>query len=476
MLAFLVYFVPLQLMNIRAIVYKAVPSSMSDRHTTSLPHPIHDIPPELLSEILIQCTPLRYTSVSERCSIIALSCVCKRWRTVALSTHLLWTSILFRCQWQEDIPRELDCARAWLSRSGNCTLAIHISLPGGESENMDTRACFKAALELLTLHCMHWREIKFFIPHWDTHEFPQVNGKIPLLESADLGIVRSHTLINGFAIAPRLRRLRLVILPSYQPALVTFPWNQLVHLDVRADNTSVLHMLALASNIAFLKVTLSGEVSLGAESKTITNSSTSKLHLFCRLPAGEIGRELAINYFLDHLVLPALCKFRLSESKPGRSVISFISRSACSLSSLQIEMCPTPDFVELMKLLHTLQELSVAFKSVGEWDAMVECFTFQRDCHLAPNLRSLILHAPRWFEKNLSLSRFANMVESRWTPGGAVLDARLIRSPLKHVQVYCCQIKSIVRSNIALIRLRGFLEEGLGITLLTNDEPPRHLF
>lgn len=38
----------------------------------------------------------------------------------------LWTFILFRCRKEEQVTRELECARVWLSRSSECPLAFII--------------------------------------------------------------------------------------------------------------------------------------------------------------------------------------------------------------------------------------------------------------------------------------------------------------------------------------------------------------
>ncbi|KZP25840.1 hypothetical protein FIBSPDRAFT_1041203 [Athelia psychrophila] len=409
---------------------------MSERQTTPPPPPGHRIPSELLSEILSQTTPtLRYGRISERCSIIALSHVCRHWRSVALATPSLWTYILFRCG-QNGIPRELACNRAWLLRSGQESLAIYI-------DTSYSRAASKSAIELLLPHSLRWREIKAHTFDVDARIFSQIRGRIPMLESAELDIAGSKTYINS-------------TMPSALEAHLT----QDLH-----------HILLSASNLSFLAVTLRRTLARVVE--TITNSTISTLHLFTS--AFNTDREDTTEYFLDHLALPALRNLRAA-SNPGRSVISFVSRSVCRLASLHIRMFATPEFVELMELLPGLRELSVEFKDVRLWDAMVECFTFTHDRHLTPNLRSLTMRWPLSTDK-VSLQNFADMVESRWRPLGAALpvDASSIRSPLRHVKVDRCKPKAIVDASSTCPRLRKFLEEGLDVMLLSNDLSPREL-
>lgn len=136
-------------------------------------------------------------------------------------------------------------------------------------------------------------------------------------------------------------------------------------------------------------------------------------------------------------------------------------------------MPETSHFIELMQLLPNLPELSVTFEGVRDWDAMVSSLTeeFEDDLHLVPNLRSLTMRWPGPFstKKGISLHRFVNMVESRWTPSGAALDAALMRSPLSHVKVNDCISTEIYESSSPIARLRRILEEGLDVKFLTAE-------
>lgn len=166
-----------------------------------IPHhvPIFRIPPELLAEILLLCVPLRCRRVSERSSILFPSQVCHLWRSTALSTPALWTFILFLCRREEDIGREEEYARVWLSRSGQCPLFIEVDVGKG-------RAHAKAALQILIPHCTRWKAIDTK-SHWlDPQMWSQVAGKLPLLQSVNLYYEAPH---DAFAIAPCLQRIQL---------------------------------------------------------------------------------------------------------------------------------------------------------------------------------------------------------------------------------------------------------------------------
>lgn len=324
---------------------------------------------------------------------------------------------------------------------------------------------------------MRWREIEITYNKVDSHIFSQIKGNIPLLKSADVGTVKSHTEIDIFAIAPHLQRLKLRNFSPLRLDLGTFPWSQLAHLDIGTDLAPAFHdMLVSASGLSFLKVDLYDISS--SEFETITNATISTLHLSNHFKRVNNSKD-PIKNFLNRLMLPALRNLRIKGNvAPSLEmhVISFISRSACNLSFLNIRMFAMPDFVELMQLMPTLQELSVTLQDIPEWDGLVECLTLPHGLHLVPNLRSLAIRWPSGTRHIfIPLDNFADMVDSRWTPKGTGIYTTFICAPLSHVQVYRCDSERLFGSSPALVRLRRFSEEGLNVTLLTKGNPPRDL-
>lgn len=343
----------------------------------------------------------------------------------------------------------MECARAWLLRSGARSLSIVISLVPIEA--------FRLIFKLLLPESTRWREIVFPALS-DFNVLSQATGDLPLLESVELGSIESSSSLVPFAIAPHLWRLTLTVYPSLQPPVSSFPWGQLTYLDITTHLTPAFHdILYLATRLSFLQVRLRNNLPSTEQFKPITNSSTSTMHLFNTLTY-TTNDSTAI--FLDQLALFALRHLRVSA--PWTSVIPFISRSACSLSSLHIPMFPEATFTELMELLPTLQDLTIVLRAVSDWDTAMGVLTLTgltgSVSQRVPNLYSINL---RFFIMNyqpLNMDSFASMIASRW----GIMDG-ISRSPLKHVNVIVNGSVPIPLS--AFTRLQNFAEEGLDVVI-----------
>lgn len=427
---------------------------------TSPRHPIHRIPPELLSNILYQHTPSSYSAPNERYDILAPSHVCQHWRSIALSTPALWTFILFACPEDEDRIRESNCAQAWLLRSGQCALACHVEAR--------TRKSAKAALQILIPHCMRWREFAtdLLVPI-KSRKLSQLKGKLPILESADL----CYDDANAFMIAPRLRRLALYTLNDpnhpllHNLANIQAPWIQLIHLEIETFDTPVLaRILASASNLLSCHL-LSCSVPVqnrhghfsNVEPKIVKHSSLEKFGVSSDFDDASVN-------FMDCLVLPALRK--LIVFKPWRAAVSLVARSECTLVSLQIHTFTTFECSELLKIAPSLEELLVRCYRLDDWGAIVESLIIHGDTQLVSKLRSLDMHLLIGPIESIDMTRFADMIESRWVPGNLPLDFSRVSSTLNHVQVIFSF--GIVILDPSRARLRKFVQNGLGLALLVG--------
>ncbi|KZP18949.1 hypothetical protein FIBSPDRAFT_1045881 [Athelia psychrophila] len=423
-----------------------------------LPHPIHRLPPELLSEIIYQSTPPRYGGIRERRKILALSHVCRHWRSVALSTPSLWTFIYLQCM-ESTFDRELDCARAWLSRSRQLPISVIL-------EMMDVVApSVEAAFRVLTPHCARWREFSLPVRFLGLHILSSVRGNLPLLESAEFSVSISHELSDAFVIAPRLRRLRLHLRDPLRSLVLVknVPWMQLTHVELDTYITPAVHdIIASASNVVCLRVYLRDHVR-GAEPQTITHPNISTLDV------GGHDDDNAASCLMDHLVLPALRRLVLSQ--PWKCAIFLVARSACTLSSLKIPMFNGCDFVALLKLSPALQDLAITLVSADEWAVVVDALTFQGGMQLVPKLRSLDIRCVLKSNAGTStdMTPFADMVASRWKPEDVApeLDP-LVRSTLNHVKVVIWVWKNLHFPVTARTRLRQFVAEGLPLSLLAG--------
>lgn len=420
-------------------------------------HPIHGIPSELLAEIICLSTPLRYEGVQERRSILAPSHVCGLWRSVSLSTPALWTFVSFHCYQDDSISREMECAHAWLLRSGTRPLSIVISSVSS--------ATLESIIKLLLPECTRWREIA--MRYLDNHcsIFSQTTDSLPWLESIELAGVESLSCLSHFMVSPRLQRLTLTIHPSFQPSISPFPWNQLKYFNITTALIPALYdILSLSTSVSFFQAMIFPTFLSVEQIKTITNSSISTMHL---LQSSAYGQDDPTALFLEHLVLPALRHLKITA--PWIAVIPFISRSACRLLSLQIIMLPAVAFTELIELQPTLQDLTIRLLSIRDWETIMDVLTLtEHGPRRAPNLYSLDVRYYYITHTSLDMDCLANMIASRWgTKDGA------LRSPLKHVKIILNLKVDELMPSLAIIRLQNFVKEGLDMKI--NDVHSRDL-
>ena len=124
-------------------------------------------PPEVMSTIFEFCFPSNpwptHTSrsfpsyVSDR---LRLGQVCREWRSIAQSTHLLWTDLAVRVD--SELPWQTDFIREWLIRSGTLPLTIRLySRPNFASSSTchDYRRV-KAFVNVLNDHSHRWQTLE----------------------------------------------------------------------------------------------------------------------------------------------------------------------------------------------------------------------------------------------------------------------------------------------------------------------------
>lgn len=321
------------------------------------------IPPELLSDIFLLCVPYPCSGTpSERTSVISLSHVCQRWRSVALATSALWTCISFREMDADTICREVECARAWLSRSSMQPLSIMISLRsviGVES-----------ALEVFMPHYDRWREFNcgdtlssFQSPKWHF-----LRGNLPLLEEVNMTIHVGSHLGNALEMTPRLRRLKLSLSTFREPFSLldigTIPWHQITHLDVSLSGPSAAHeILKHAPRLETLSLSLntSGWSGISNDSALIAHPVISSLRI--------TGTRRFADYYMEHITLPALRQ--LSLRRPSLAARRMLERSCCCLKSLTfIDYDRNSRIISFLELTPALERLSLCSTDAATLEAL----------------------------------------------------------------------------------------------------------
>ncbi|KAJ7621948.1 hypothetical protein DFH06DRAFT_1232301 [Mycena polygramma] len=84
--------------------------------------PMARLPLEILSEILALCVP-NLPRPSRVEAPLAFLRVSRAWKTVALSSAPLWTALLIRSPWNDELPSGAD---RWLARARGLPLSLHV--------------------------------------------------------------------------------------------------------------------------------------------------------------------------------------------------------------------------------------------------------------------------------------------------------------------------------------------------------------
>ncbi|KIM42362.1 hypothetical protein M413DRAFT_10518 [Hebeloma cylindrosporum] len=202
---------------------------------------IRDLPPELLEKIFLQTTWVRNFETDLGVEILEplpkfifgpVSQVCRYWRTIALVTPGMWTSIPALCKWRSNDPEPepvIHLIRTFLERSGNSPIHITVYITQIFDELNDSDELKTPCLDLLVSQCSRW---KTAILHVDRRVIRRLQvGTLytPVLESLNFRCRMSSLAVdnNPSQIYPLAPRLTHAIVDS---------WASLVYLRLPWDN------------------------------------------------------------------------------------------------------------------------------------------------------------------------------------------------------------------------------------------------
>lgn len=202
------------------------------------------LPLELVEEIFLFCLPPRtYVTPSSRFAPLLLCHVCRSWKMLAISIPRLWRSI--------DIsnPRFGDQVqvRTWLSRAGDCPLAISFHVP--------TRRLLHPHIAQLAQYSSRWKNIKLRMHPGASFHVLDIKS-LPLLHTLRLDGHMTH--IDGqegfFSLlrsAPNLRKISWHILTT-NPCSMDIPWSTLTDFHSHYDFT-ISEILGVLSDAPLLQ-------------------------------------------------------------------------------------------------------------------------------------------------------------------------------------------------------------------------------
>ncbi|KAF7290233.1 hypothetical protein MIND_01336900 [Mycena indigotica] len=348
-----------------------------------------ELPPELMARIFSACLPPTQDAFPHADTAPMLLCrVCRRWRSIALSTPELWATFVAK-----DGKASVETLKLWSDRSGSLPLTYVL-----DSNVIDTG---KILLETATAYKQRWGTL---ILHLCDQSFAPLNSisscRLPLLRSLELkarwrreghGMTapdprRLPTFDLGGA--PNLTELRLTSYPRNH--LTGIPWHRLTVLKlegrvVRRD----MERLALCRALVDLTLSYPG-------SGPIIQPALNMVPELVHLPQLQ-SLTTDASEILTCLRLPRLRHLDLEVfgNEDPLNLLSALRDWACTLRSLTVTR-PSPG-VPLSNILPgipTLQLLSLDFRysdslnspHIGDLRPLISIF---KDPHILMHLRRI---------------------------------------------------------------------------------------
>ncbi|KAJ6553663.1 hypothetical protein B0H10DRAFT_2124802 [Mycena sp. CBHHK59/15] len=362
-------------------------------------YPVLTLPPEVVSEIFIYCLCDSRARPSFAVAPLLLCNICSVWRTIAVLTPALWSSVELTFKYSLFGTSLIDLLEVWLSRTGSYPLSF--SLWYDEYTVSKRRPEMNLLVQVLMRHSSQWEDVELRLP--DPSEFHQFKGYFPSLKRIVLehAVSPSNPPVISFMDAPGLASVQLSLGCALDP--IVFPWSQLTTVKceyLRVDDC--LRLLRQTTRIVDLTVYLK-EGGSQIEHAPFSLPSLRSLHLL---------REECHMDLLQHLTLPALETLSISfENEDITRFLSFLSRSSCPLQQIIFDAWPF-DQVELVKCFEampSLQELKL-------WrpQYFTDSFLLQLadPTALLPNLKALELN--HVYPIQFTMPALASMLSSRW--------------------------------------------------------------
>ncbi|KAJ7243748.1 hypothetical protein C8J57DRAFT_1556377, partial [Mycena rebaudengoi] len=296
--------------------------------------PVLSLPPELICEIFLHCYLPPSVLPTAKDAPLLLTQVCRRWRTIALSTPLLWSTVTVALLLSSTpTAGAQNMLEMWLERGANCPLSVSLIPDSGNDRSPN--ALFVQIRE--TSH--RWRELHVARPifdwailfHrdtvWNLPELVKLSLLLPGGVRPPSGFSRND--VSNLTDLPSLRE---VYLGGFSPLTIRLPWSQLT--TIHADNLYPSECLVTLAHSTQL---VSGTFSLWSSvfHATVPDPFPPLSHLKSLSITGDRCVEL-----LEHLTLSALPAFSIC-FEPGSDfgpLNRFLAR-ASALTELSLR-CP----------------------------------------------------------------------------------------------------------------------------------------
>ena len=335
----------------------------------SLAAPIRKLPPEILAEIFVHYAT--ENEISRRRVYIPglrLAGVSGHWRSVALTTPALWTSIRIAPVRPHHHADHMTLLHDILSRSLHRPLHICIVF---DYDRENPNGSFHPAILLLFEHVARWKTFRVIDHGCAAHRYSVVNALSPI-QGRLTGLSAFECFDNRefSSLFEGATNLRSLTLSRFTSSGSTIPWGQITEFTASTPVSQIIPMLTRMDKLNTLNLSYPG-----AYEKCHQYSVHHNLCNFHIMVDGDYTQGLALSALLNELTLPNLRSLRISiTDKPYYTklrfaeaplytglpfAVSLIERSAPPLLHLSLFRVDfsTEQMFRLLQSVPTLKEL-----------------------------------------------------------------------------------------------------------------------
>ena len=427
--------------------------------------PIRRTPTEIWAMIFVQCLCEHRLFIEAKQDEAPLNVagVCQRWRTIALSTPSLWSSIwITRTPALDTSYPRRELVSLWLARSAPCSISFSftIDMTTSESSYLALRDLWagnkqnspdQEALVGVLLSCMErWKSVQFALPFLNGYDIEEAGA--PLLESVKVikGVMQSWSTFDPFIHriwehAPRLRIFTLCDDSDwscrYEKDLLPVPF-RLTVLEIDYDLPLILCWLLFRESPELTRCNFGRFCGIDDSGSNLPPVFLPELHsltVTSTIHSYDHGETLKLTNVLSLITAPNLKKFEMlwDNGYVHEPFMSFIARSACALTELFILSVPIPKR-EMKEVLEAISgsikvlKVEVGYTGTPFGKDLLRSLTWRgpNEKFLCPNLERILLGRSAIGKRD---SLFIRMVESRWNVDNG-------RVQLKEVEVHSSEV------------------------------------
>ena len=351
-------------------IFKPVDLAMFPKKSDGIPEsllsPIQCMPAEIMAEIFCWSLP-NNPNLKVSYPPLLLGRVCSNWRKIALSTPRLWSSLGFESGF---IPSSVTGIETWLTRAGSCPLTL--SFAGGKYPS--------SLFWCLMKFSERWENVHFCFPVRSLLcELSAAKGKFSSLRNLELRLFGRWTrVVDAFEVAPQLRSVSLPHRMYMKPSLFRLPWHQLTKLVVAGITVvEMLGMLRCSPNLMEFHITEQDcqdypDAYLDIPIVTLNQLQTLNI----RYPTQP-------HNIFERLTLPALRDLTMTRTLhwPRSEFMTFLSRSSCSLTRLQVHnsVSSAAQLIEILDNMPLLVEMDIIDDSFERDDDLMMRLIYDPD-------------------------------------------------------------------------------------------------